>query len=222
MPKPIFIFDFDGTIADTFDVVLRVSDLLAKEFHFRKIEPSEVEIFRNKTAFQILTSLKIPLFKLPKILKRARFELAKQMLSITPFPGMNDTLEQLRPLSQHMGIITTNSAQNVKGFLDNHGLNFFDFIKTASQISQKYEELKKIKKNLPFDQTLIYIGDETRDIDAARRAGAVSIAVTWGYNSPQVLKTYQPDYLADSPLELLKICQQVFSSLDIMASGKNK
>ena len=208
MPKPILIFDFDGTIADTFDVVLRVSDLLAKEFHFRKIEPHEVEIFRNKTAFQILTSLKIPLFKLPKILKRARFELAKQMLSITPFPGMNDTLQELKPLSQHMGIITTNSVQNVKSFLDNHGLNLFYFIETTSRLSQKYEKLKKIKRKLPVDQTLIYIGDETRDIDAARRAGVVSIAVAWGYNSLNVLKAHHPDYLASSPSELLKICQQ--------------
>ncbi len=224
MSKPFFIFDFDGTIADTFNALLRVSDLLAEEFHFRKIDPSEVETFRNKTSFQILTSLKIPLFKLPKILKRARLELAKQMLSINSFPGMNETLQQLKPLSQHMGIITTNSIQNVKGFLENQALDLFDFIKTTSRISQKYEELRKIKKNLSSNQMLVYIGDEIRDIEAARRASAISIAVTWGYNTPQVLKTYQPDYLVNSPQELLRVCQQLSFPLrsEAILSEKNK
>ena len=222
MPKPFFIFDFDGTIADTFNIFLSVSNILSKEFHFRKIERHEVETLRHQTSLQILASLKIPLFKTPQIIKRARQELAKQLSSTYPFPGMQEALLELKPLSQDMGIITTNSAQNVKSFLEHHRLTFFNFILTTSRFSQKHEPLKKLRKILPPDQTIIYIGDEIRDIEAAKQAQVTSVAVTWGYNSPQVLRAYEPDYLADSPLELLKICQQLSSSLDIMASEKNK
>jgi phosphoglycolate phosphatase len=41
----------------------------------------------------------------------------------------------------------------------------------------------------------IYIGDEVRDIDAARRAGMAVGAVTWGYNDASVLRRHGPDLL---------------------------
>ena len=218
MEKPVFIFDFDGTIADTFDVMLKVSRLLAQEFGFHSIESHEIESFRDKTSLQVLASLKIPFFKIPRILKKARSEFSKEMSFVKPFPDIGQTLFKLKPLSQKMGIITTNSQKNVKNFLENYDLNVFDFITTTSKISQKYQELKKLRSQTALKTTLLYIGDETRDVEAAKRAGATSIAVTWGYNSLKALQSCQPDGLAHSPRELLTLCEQLFWA----TSEKNK
>ena len=51
----------------------------------------------------------------------------------------------------------------------------------------------------------IYIGDETRDIEAARKVDIKSIAVTWGYNTEKVLVTYKPDCIARKPEDLLML-----------------
>ena len=214
MPKPIIIFDFDGTIADTFNLMLDVSNRLADEFNFYKIQPFEVETFRNKTSFQVLSSLQIPFFKIPKILLKVRAEVAKQMSSVKPFPDIVDILRQLKPLSQQMGIMTTNSSQNVKHFLENYQLTLFDFIIPTSRMSQKYTELKKFKKSSLPNQPIIYIGDETRDVDAAKRTRVTSIAVTWGYNSQKVLEAHQPDYLVESPQKLLEVCELFLKRID--------
>jgi len=45
----------------------------------------------------------------------------------------------------------------------------------------------------------IGIGDETRDIEPARKAGIVSGAVTWGYATPRALERAAPTVLFQTP-----------------------
>jgi phosphoglycolate phosphatase-like HAD superfamily hydrolase len=52
---------------------------------------------------------------------------------------------------------------------------------------------------------ILYVGDETRDIEAAKESGLRMAAVTWGYNSAVALSALNPEHLLQSPLELLKI-----------------
>jgi phosphoglycolate phosphatase len=52
---------------------------------------------------------------------------------------------------------------------------------------------------------VLYIGDETRDIEAAHKAGVRVAAVTWGYNNAEMLKRFSPDYLVSRPHELLSL-----------------
>ena len=42
---------------------------------------------------------------------------------------------------------------------------------------------------------VLSIGDETRDIEAASRAGLDSGAVTWGYARPEILEAHRPTFL---------------------------
>ena len=54
-------------------------------------------------------------------------------------------------------------------------------------------------------QDAIYIGDEVRDIKSAKKAGIPIAAVTFGFNSKEALEKESPDYLCDTPAELVKI-----------------
>lgn len=49
------------------------------------------------------------------------------------------------------------------------------------------------------------MGDEIRDIEAAKKAGVGAVAVGWGYNILKILKEQNPDYLVRSPKELAKV-----------------
>lgn len=53
----------------------------------------------------------------------------------------------------------------------------------------------------------IYVGDETRDIEAARKTNIEIIAVSWGYNSKQLLEKQKPDFLIDKPRQLVDILE---------------
>ena len=203
----ILIFDFDGTIADTLHHLVDIGNRLSDEFNFRRIELHEIDNLKDKTAMEITHHLQVPFLKIPAIVARARKELNQNIHSIDIVEGLEKVLADLKTLGHQIGILTTNSANNVHQFLDNHRLDVFDFINTTSQIWGKAASLTKLiqKNNFRADQ-VVYIGDEIRDIEAAKKAGVRVAAVTWGYNSREVLKAYRPDYLIHHPRELLDIC----------------
>jgi phosphoglycolate phosphatase-like HAD superfamily hydrolase len=59
-----------------------------------------------------------------------------------------------------------------------------------------------LKGRIGLGQRAVYLGDEVRDIVAARKAGVDVAAVTWGYNTRELLAAHAPDYLIERPEEL--------------------
>ncbi|MCI5144006.1 MAG: HAD family hydrolase [Candidatus Electrothrix sp. AR3] len=207
MKKIVVIFDFDGTLADSFHCFQVIINKLAQEFNFRSVQTAEVDAFRNKNSREVIHALQIPVFKLPIILARAKKEFNKVMPEIQVFPGIRDVLLQLKVEKIMVGLLTSNAVDNVQCFLKNNQLDLFDFIYTSSGLWGKTRRLKKTiaKHNFARSQ-VFYIGDETRDIEAARKAGVSIISVAWGYNTIDALKVFSPDYLINTPQEILAIC----------------
>jgi len=202
----VLIFDFDGTIADTFHYLLRIGNRLSEEFQFNKIDPDEVEDMKDKNVQEAIRHLNIPILKVPMIVAKAKSELHKEIASVEPIEGLKEILLQLKSLGHSMGILTSNSSKNVMSFLGNHELNFFDFIRATPKIWSKNWGLKALMDDNHLKLSdVIYIGDETRDIDAAKKAGVRSAAVTWGYNSCKALEAHHPDYLIHNPQELFQL-----------------
>ena len=80
------------------------------------------------------------------------------------------------------------------------------FICSEAPILEKDRAIKELlsQQALAPDE-MIYIGDEMRDVDACRKVGMKIIAVCWGFNSKAALERKSPDYLVESPEELLKL-----------------
>ena len=191
MKIKVLIFDFDGTIADTFQSMIEISNHLAGEFDFKKIEAHEVEDYKDKTSQEMLKLLKVSTLKVPRIALRAKKELNKRMYTIKPVKGLKEILGEIKSLDYKMGILTSNSLENVNKFLEQHDLDFFDFVLTSSRFWGKNHGIKKLILQKGYaPQDILYIGDETRDIEAARKSGISIAAVTWGYNSFQALKNF--------------------------------
>jgi len=206
----ILIFDFDGTIADTFQNILNISNRLASEFKFKRIEPHEKEEMKDKTSKEVTKLLEVPLMKIPAIVAKAKKELHKEMNDVKPTEGFEETLIELKKWCKSIGILTSNSSENVLKFLESHNLDIFDFITTTSKIWSKNTGLKKLMKKHEFDsKDVLYVGDETRDIEAAKKVGIKVIAVSWGYNSSKALAKHKPDYLIHNPKELLGLFKNI-------------
>ncbi len=54
-------------------------------------------------------------------------------------------------------------------------------------------------------EEVIYVGDETRDIEAAKKINSKVIAVSWGFNTKEALARHNPDFLIHQPSELLDV-----------------
>lgn len=201
------IFDFDGTIADTLGEALRIYNLLARENGYRVIERDELPDLRLYDTRDLLRHLAIPRRRVPLLLARGRRLLKARIRSLPLMAGIAEVLPRLRENSECFGILTSNAVDNVEAFLEAHQLrSLFTFISSTTKLSGKSKHLRAIARtfSLPVLE-MLYIGDEIRDVRAARKAGIASAAVTWGFNAEQALSAENPSFLVRSPAELLEI-----------------
>lgn len=205
MSVKVIIFDFDGTVADTFETIVNISNLLAPEFGYQKATPEDIVKYRNLTSRDVIKQSGVSIFKLPFILKRLKIELNSKIHYLTPIPGIKEALFELKKQGNTIGIITSNDKENVQIFLDKNGMpDLFDFIYSSKNIFGKSKIINKfIKQNKLKPEQIIYIGDETRDIEAAKKSHIKVIAVTWGFNGKQILAKQNPDFLIEQPSELI-------------------
>ena len=135
-----------------------------------------------------------------------REEFRKEIKNIKPFKGIKNVFSELKKQNIRIGIVTTNSEGNVRKFLRCNGFINFDFINSGIGIFGKDRVIKAILEEYKLMlNEVIVIGDEVRDVLAAKKIGIKIIAVAWGYNSDKILKQQNPDYLAQNSKQLLKI-----------------
>jgi phosphoglycolate phosphatase len=207
MTQKAIIFDFDGTIADTVDALVCIANRLAEEFGYVPIAPEDLAMLKNLSSREIIKYSGIPLFKIPFLVKKVKSELKSKIPELKPIPGVKDVLIVLKSQGNRLGIITSNSQDNVTEFLKANNLeDLFDFIYSGVTIFGKTTIINNVLKQQQLNpQKVIYVGDETRDIEASKKANIKVIAVAWGFNSAEVLARQNPNFLIYQPSELLEV-----------------
>ena len=204
--KTIVIFDFDGTIADSLHLFIDAINKFSGSFRYKKIKQDEIGMLRGKRPRQILKHLGISLLKLPFVLKRVRKEINKGVAHTRPAVQIKDTLLELKKEGCEIGILTSNTEQNVKEFLISNRLDIFDFLYSGNSVFGKGQVLKTIiRKNRFQKNRIFYVGDEIRDIYAAKKTRVKMIAVSWGFNTIESLRRENPDFIADAPEDIENI-----------------
>ena len=206
MTAKVILFDFDGTIADTYLAIANITNQLSTEFGYKALNEEELLLIKNLSSREIVKRSEISIFKLPFLVRRIRLELSKEIAELDAISDMVRVLLKLKNRGYILGIVTSNTKENVDIFLNKHGLDaVFSFIYSGTAIFGKHRVLKQVikKRKLPKSD-VIYVGDETRDIRSARKSGIGIIAVSYGFNSAEILQKHQPDYLVDRPQELLE------------------
>ena len=117
MTTKVIIFDFDGTIADTVDALVSIANNLAVEFNYAQITPEEFVILKSLTSKEIFKYCGIPLFKIPFLLKKVKKELKNKIPELKPIQGIPEALVELKNDGNRLGIVTSNSKDNVQEFL---------------------------------------------------------------------------------------------------------
>jgi len=200
------IFDFDGTIADSLFMILSTVNRLSSELGVHSIPEGGKELWREKGAKEVLHELGIPIWRVPFIMRRVREELALHMERVNPIPGVVPVLEELHRAGMPLGILTSNSVPNVEEFLRRHTIDFFDYIYSENRLFGKGKILRHLLKKKALDpHQVFYVGDETRDVEAAKKSDVPVIAVTWGFNSEAALRKHSPDYIVRAPQDLLPL-----------------
>jgi phosphoglycolate phosphatase len=201
--KPYLLFDFDGTIADSLPHLIATYHNLAAKYQLKEVTDQEILAWRSKNAFEILRLTGVSVFKVLPLIAEGKRLFGQRIADIRPIPGIIEALQQLSRTHQ-LGIITSNSTENVEAFLARHRLTMFQFIRSDKTVFGKADIIKKVLSEYAIAPTdAVYVGDEIRDIHAARRSGIPCISVSWGLNTRESLLHHKPNHIVDSPAELV-------------------
>ncbi len=196
------IFDFDGTIADSFDLVL---DLFYELTGKPRFSEQQIQDFKKTTLRHAVKLVHLSPRQIPFLLIKGRAQMGKRLNEVKPFPDIQKTLQLLHDEGHELFIISSNSHHNVETFLNQHNLSeYFDGIYGGVGLLSKASALRKVLRQKRIDhRDAYYVGDESRDIIAAKKAHVRAISVAWGYNDSSILKDEKPYKIISKPSELL-------------------
>ncbi len=209
--KPFFIFDFDGTIADTGEIMLAIGNRLASNLRRPPLSADDIQFFRDFGAKEFIKRMKLSLFDVMRLLKKGNEIFISDPGVICPVPFMMEEIRSLKEYGAKVAIITSNSEEGVKKVIGDD-ISLFDYVIAERNLFGKAPKIRKMVRaaGASFEYSA-YVGDEPRDIEAAKEAGVRSVAVLWGFGSKRSFMPLAPEFILSSPSELKEVFERLSS-----------
>jgi phosphoglycolate phosphatase len=189
----LVIFDFDGTLADSFAWLTGALNEAAARHRFRTVTAGDAARLRGLGAGEVLRDRGVPGWKVPLIAADLRRRMGRDIAQIRCFDGVETMLSALDRAGLRIGIVTSNSASNVHRVLGPAASSTIRHLVCGVSLHGKRTSLRRLLRAARIGAAdAVYLGDELRDIDAARGVGAVPGAVAWGYNRIDALCRREP------------------------------
>ena len=182
MTYKLAIFDFDGTLADSFPFFAASFNELALRHGFRTVAAQDIQALRRLSARELMRHLGLPARKLHVVAADFIGLMRERRDSISAFPGAVELLTGLRRAGVGLGIVSSNAYDNVVAILGPSATAEVQHFACGMSIFGKRAHLRKVIKRSGVGRSAaIYIGDQTSDLEAAHGEGLAFGAVAWGY-----------------------------------------
>jgi phosphoglycolate phosphatase len=199
------IFDFDGTIVDSGRLVFDLFNEFAEKYNYQRVLESEAELIRSIPIKDRFKKLKVPLLKVPLLTLDVVKKYEESLPKLKSVGGIKDVLIDLKRKGICLVVLSANSEQNIKQFLQSNDMDLFDSIIISNRFFGRHIAINQfLKKNASDKRNTIFVGDEHRDIVASKKSGIKIIAATWGYDSEKLIVDSQPDYIAKIPSDITR------------------
>jgi phosphoglycolate phosphatase len=182
MPYKLVIFDFDGTLADSEAWFFAAFNGVAERYRLRKVDAGEVEELRGKSSREIVRRLGVPAWKLPLIARHIRRLARDSTDRAALFPGVETMLRRLSGRGALIGVVSSNAEEVVRRTLGPGLCATIGYFECGASLFGKARRIRRVLRCSGVAASeAIFIGDETRDVEAARDAGVAAGGVLWGY-----------------------------------------
>jgi phosphoglycolate phosphatase len=202
-PYRLAVFDFDGTLADSFPFFLQVFDTVADTHGFRRLDRTALASWRGLDTRALMRTVGLPMWKMPRVMRQFHALMAAELSGAAPrvslFEGVETMLRALAARGVMLALLSSNSEANVRAVLGPELAALFAHYACGVSLFGKRQKLRRLLSATGLPRAAVLcIGDELRDLDAAHSEGLAFGAVTWGYSSTEALSARRPDYLFNS------------------------
>lgn len=208
------IFDFDGTLGDTANVIVNTMQATIRELDLP---------FR--TDRQCATMIGLPLTAIAKTLFPECEDLTGELYAATYrrlfkdynkpgevslFPNVYDTLEELASRGLTLTIASSRSHASIVHYVEDLGIDrYVSFILGADDVENAKPSPEPVNitlKHLSINsQEAIVVGDTKFDIQMGKNAGCLACGVTYGNGTKDELQSIGADYIFDDLSEILDL-----------------
>jgi phosphoglycolate phosphatase len=205
MSRQLIMLDFDGVLVDSLDVTCDAAIRALDEHGFHHLASREAVLsFVDANWYDGLSQAGVPPDVSCAIDETVSRALDAHAEALRPVPGIRSTIQTL---SQHhtVLILTSNYTSVVDGFLRRYNVTGVSGVMCADEETSKIRKIERAVSLYAHSGADWYVGDTVGDIIEARLAGVRSIAVTWGWHSADRLLAASPDYVAQTPSQLVEI-----------------
>ena len=197
------IFDFDGTLADSAAWMMRAVNPMARRYGFKAVTDEEIEMLRGRSTREVIRYLGVSPWKLSLIARAGKKLMAADAHTIPLFPETAKMLRALHAAGVKIAVVSSNSEQVIRRVLGQELGDLISLYACGASLFGKARKFKQVtRRGVPRDK-IICIGDETRDIEAAKAAGLDCGAVGWGYAKPSILAEHRPTVSFSSMSEII-------------------
>ncbi|HEX8361977.1 MAG TPA: HAD hydrolase-like protein [Longimicrobium sp.] len=193
MRYELVIFDFDGTLADSFGWFVEVYNDAARKFGFRAMEEGELGELRGLSGRELMKHAGVSPWKLPSIVRHVRRLKTREGHRVALFPGVEEVLRRLSEAGVTLAVATSNSRANVVRALGPENAALIRHWECDISLFGKKAGFRRVLRRSGIAPArALCVGDEIRDADAARAAGIPFGAVSWGYTTADALRASGP------------------------------
>lgn len=225
------LFDFDGTLMDTNDVILESWQYTFEQLRGHRTDTKTLLATFGEplkmTMYNFFGGTEEDVDRNVEIYRSYQKEYFLDMIHL--FPGVYEMLKDVRGAGFKTALVTSRLKPTTYQGIEKFGIEeFFDAVITADDVTKHKPDpepiLITLEKLGSRAENAVMFGDTKQDILCAKNAGVTSVLVDWSMAIPKgtASEEYEPDFCLESPEKLIDLILTIDDAKETAPAAKEK